>query len=473
MSSPSLVFNGIDGETGEYLLPPATPDQLAALARRGALAAENLVDAQLWLRQGRRGLRSGDPRDLAQAGWGVIFAANAEDTEMVRAALSPLLDLRRSQAGRVREHYYKEMRGDRGYQAGDTKRRFLSRHGVGPGAADPDRMPFYLLIVGDPETIPYEFQYQLDMQYAVGRIWFETVEEYAEYARNVVLAEVSPQPRQRNAVFFAPRHADDSATDLSAMHLAAPLAGYAGKSPGWTVRPVLGGEATKARLGSLLGGDETPDFLFTAGHGMVFPNGDPRQAPSQGAIMCQDWPGPKSFRGRIPSDFYFGGDDVISANGSGRVHGMISFHFACYSAGGPAWDDYSLEHSRVPVAPRAFVSHLPRRLLRAGALAVVGHVEKAWQCSIEWPGAGAQIQVFEDAVGRLLSGHPVGSAMEPFGQRYAELASDLSSGLEEAWKGTPEDQLHLAELWMNSHDARNYIVLGDPAVRLVPAEGLP
>jgi len=100
-------------------------------------------------------------------------------------------------------------------------------------------------------------------------------------------------------------------------------------------------------------------------------------------------------------------------------------------------------------------------------------VEKAWQCSIEWPGAGAQIQVFEDAVSRLLSGHPVGSAMEPFGQRYAELGAELGTALGNAWKGTPETELNLAELWMNSHDARNYIVLGDPAVRLVPAEGAP
>lgn len=469
MPTPSLYFNGLNGETGEYLLPPATPEQLAPLARRGPLTAENLVDAQVWRRQGKRGLRSGDPRSLAQAGWGVIFAEKDPHAEEIRAALRPLLDLRRAQAGRVRGHFYRELWGDRGYKEGDTKRRFLSRHGVGPGAADPDHMPYYLMIVGDPEAVSYEFQYQLDMQYAVGRIWFDTVEGYAEYARNVVDAETNPKPRERSAAFFGPQHPDDSATELSATQLAAPLADHAAKSAGWTVRRALGDEATKTHLRALLGGDETPDFLFTAGHGMVFPNGDPRQTPSQGAILCREWPGPKAWHGRFPPDFYFGGDDV---NGSERVHGLISFHFACYSAGGPAWDDYSTAHARVPVAPRPFISHLPMKLLRSGALAVIGHVEKAWQCSIEWPGAGTQIQVFEDAVSRLLSGHPVGSAMEPFGQRYAELASDLSAGLEEAWKGTPEEELRLAEMWMNSHDARNYIVLGDPAVRLVRPEDL-
>jgi len=470
MPLPSLHFNGLDGETGEYLLPPATPEQLAPLARRGPLTAENLVDAQVWRRQGKRGLRSGDARDLAQAGWGVIFAEKDPNAEEIRATLQPLLDLRRAQAGRVREHFYREFVGARGYQEGDTKRRFLSRHGVGPGAADPDHMPYYLMVVGDPEMISYEFQYQLDMQYAVGRIWFDSIEGYAKYARNVIEAETNTKSRERTAAFFGPQHPDDSATELSATQLAEPLATHAEKSPGWTVRRAFGDEATKARLGSLLGGEETPDFLFTAGHGMVFPNGDPRQTPSQGAILCREWPGPKAWHGRIPQDFYFGGGDI---NGSEKVRGMISFHFACYSAGGPAWDDYSTVHARVPVAPRPFISHLPQRLLQAGALAVIGHVEKAWQCSIEWPGAGTQIQVFEDAVGRLLSGHPVGSAMEPFGQRYAELAADLSAGLEDAWKGTPEEELRLAELWMHSHDARNYIVLGDPAVRLVRPEDLP
>jgi Peptidase family C25 len=467
MTEPSLYFNGIDGETGEYVLPPATPEELSALARRGSPAAEDLVDAQFWLRQGRKSLRSGDPCDLAQAGWGVIFAANDPQDELLYAALRPLLDLRRSQAGRIREHYYRELRGNRGYQPGDTKRRFLSRHGVGPGAADPDRMPYYLLIVGDPETIPYEFQYQLDMQYAVGRIWFETIAEYAEYAANVVAAETSPRPRKRTAAFFAPQHPGDAGTELSATHLASPLAAHAAKNQEWTVRSIIGAEATKACLRSLLEGDEVPDLLFTAGHGMVFKNGHPLQEKMQGALLCGDWPGPVGWHGSLPPDFYLSAADI---NGSARIQGMITFHFACYSAGGPAWDDFSTAHERHAVAPKSFIAHLPTRLLQAGVLAVIGHVEKAWFCSIDWPGAGAQIQAFEDTIDRLFSGHPVGSAMEPFGQRYAELSSDLSAGLEEAWRGTPEDALQLADLWINSHDARNYVVLGDPAVRLVRPE---
>jgi len=467
MVSPSLLVNGVNAETGDYLRPPATVEELAALARGDSVPAEHVVDAQFWRRQGGKGLRSGDPCELAQSGWGVVFAQSDPNADAIYAALSELLDLRRSQMGN-REHYYRELRGGKGYRAGDTKRSFLSRHGVGPGAADPEFMPYYLLLVGSPEAIPYEFQYQLDMQYAVGRIWFETVEEYKVYAKNVVAAETSPRSGPHSAAFFAPQHPDDAATELSANRLAVPLSGRAHR-PGWNVRAAIGPEATKSRLCQLLGGEETPDFLFTASHGTAYVNGHPRQRTLQGSLLCQDWPGPRQWHDRIPPGFFFSGDDV---NGGGKLHGLISFHFACFSAGMPAFGDFSPKE-RTAVAAQPFVAHLPRRLLQSGALAVIGHIDTAWQCSIEWPDAGTHIQAFEDALDRLLTGHPVGSAMEPFGIRYADISTELNALLEEINQGGAVDDTQLAEAWMHSHDARNYIVLGDPAVRLVPPEVKP
>lgn len=405
------------------------------------------------------GLLTGDAQDLSQAGWGIIFAANDPRVEAVRAALRPLLELRRAQAGHACEHFYREFCRDRGYQEGDTKRRFLSRHGVGPGAADPDRMPFYLLIVGDPETIPYEFQYHLDIQYAVGRIYFETIDAYADYARNVVAAETCSRGHDRTVAFFAPQHPGDSATELSATQLAARLAEYATHQSDWKVKVALRDDATKARLQELLAGEEELDLLFTAGHGMVFRHGHPLQTPCQGAVVCRDWVG-----GGMAPEFYFSGDDLSSSQ---RLHGLIAFHFGCYSAGTPAWADVNLEHERRPVAPKPFISHLSLRLLQAGALAVIGHIGMAWRCSIEWPGAGTHIQVFKEALGRLLLGYRVGMAMDSFGQRYAELASELSAEFERIWQGDPLDDEQLKDLWTSSHDTRNYIVLGDPAVRFV------
>lgn len=461
-----LFFNGVNGATGDYETMPLPLDKLAQIAKGETLDAQDLAELQQKHAQKTEGhwaVKEGvDPKDLAQTGWGVIFAfADKDKTPAIREALGELLRHRQAQAGA----FYKEYVGPAAYRPNESKNDFLARHGAGPGPADPAKVPYYLLIVADPEAIPYKVQYQLDVQYAVGRIFFETLEEYAAYARAVVAAETQAPFLARQATFFGVANPDDPATRLSSEHLIKPLAANLAKDqPEWAFNVLAPADSTKTRLAGLLGGAETPALLFTASHGMGFPKDDPRQLKHQGALLCQEWPGPQKWRQPIPQDHYFAADDVAA---NANLLGLMAFHFACYGAGTPKLDDFAHKTGqRAQIAPQAFVAGLPRRLLTQGALAAVGHVERAWGTSFLWDKAGVQLGVFESSLKRLLEGHPIGSALEFFNERYAEISSDLSSQLEEIQFGAEVSSAKIAGLWTANNDARSYVIIGDPATRL-------
>ena len=479
MMNTDLFFsNGLDATTGDYLLPrELTPQQVTQVARGQQWEPNHLEDLKRRIaltREYHYGVAEGiDPLNLAQTGWGIIFAQGDENTEAIKEALKPLLDRRRSQAAAGSSHYYKEYVAEAGLLPKETKQQFLARQGAGPGPADPESVPYYLLLIGPPDRIPFRFQYQLDVQYAVGRLHFDTLEEYARYAKGVVEVETGSVASSTQAAFFGPRNTCDPATTLSSDHLVKPLAAeLTTKFPNWQFTMALDEDGTKKRLSQLLSGPEPPALLFTASHGMAFPKGHPLQLDHQGALLCQDWPGVGEWHKAIPPDHYFSADDIGPHS---RLQGLISFHFACFGAGTPRMDDfvrYSVGGAR-ELAPQDFLARLPQKMLAhpaGGVLAVIGHVERAWGYSFIWPAAARQLQTlatFSSTLRRLLNGYTVGAAMEYFNERYAELSTDLSSTLHEIDDGAVVDDLELSRLWTSNNDARSYIVLGDPAVRLV------
>ena len=479
-----IVLNGIDGSSGEYLTPPLTVQQVSAYIQQEAGAGEPLgVLRPRHQRDTEDHLGVvelvADPQDLAQAGWGVLFPATLPAVELaeLKAALKPLLDWRKEQAGAA---YYKEYSGPDGYQPGDTVLDWLPRHGRSPAdRADPAAVPYYLLLVGDPETIPYAFQFHLDVVYATGRLWFDPLPGqtraewlacYQRYAQSVVAAETAPGFRPRRAAFFGVATPGDSATQRSAAQLVAPLVTQLTKyCPDWRTDLVPPEMATKDQLGELLGGPATPSLLFTASHGMGFRLDDDRQARHQGALLCGDWPGPDEWRGRgrIPADFYFSADDVSA---DAQLQGLIAFHFACFGAGTPKFDDFGQGRGLgTQLAPQALVAPLPQRLLshpQGGALAVIGHVDRAWTYSFAWNELQSQTDTFRDTLLRIMRGQRVGWATEYFNERYAALATSLSTMLADIQVGRIPDDLQLSSLWTAHNDARSYVIFGDPAVRL-------
>ena len=487
--------NGLNASTGDYFFEPQTIEEIAARARDDydqylsqkpdskpvkAHLERDHVDELRHLEENKvehlGPVPWAKPEHLHETGWGVIFPAG-DDRKIkdIRDALSELLDHRREQAGKNEPKYYREFIGNDGYRPGDTKIDFLQRYNASFSAADPENVPYYLLIVGDPETIPFSFQYQLDVQYAVGRIYFETLEEYAQYARSVVMSEKSQIKLPRRLTLFGPKNTDDGATKNSATLLIDPLSSempklLSSQKPRWEVQTFLEQTASKEQLLRLMGGDETPALLFTASHGAGFVNGDSRQFAHQGALVCQDWPGPKEWgRKPIRQEFYLAADDITD---DARPLGMVAFHFACFGAGTPQQDDFSHTTSK-PIAPHAFLARLPQRLLghpKGGALAVVGHVERAWDYSFKFSKDKKQTETFKSTLYQLMTNYPIGAAMELINERYAEISSWITNYQHQIKQGLTPDNYQLASMWMNNNDARSYVIIGDPAVRVVPGD---
>jgi Peptidase family C25 len=472
-----LYINGIDGVTGQYLLQPIDYAAAASMIKGSATDQGTLS----WLRRIWRTISQphlGLPLDVnpelvEQSGWAVVFLKDEDPA--VKAALEPLIEHRRKQINNDSKVKVLEYRGQ-------NRADWLSQYGVGAGTVEPTKVPYYLLLVGSPEHIPFSFCHQLDVEYAVGWLHFDTADEYKQYVESLINYETGQiVPNGKEAVFFGTRHSFDQATQMSADLLVNPLADGASNDPttsqgvaqqwGFRSRKIWGDSASKSALSNVfkpLAGAKSPALLFTASHGMAWPKGHTDQYATQGALLCQDWPG----FGTITADHYFSAKDIPA---DGQFHGLVTFHFACYGAGTPMQDRFIHKPGEAPpaIADQPFLAALPKKLLthpNGGALACIGHVERAWGYSIVTQNAGAQLLPFQNAISRMLVGQPVAYAMKDFNERYAALSTSLSSMLEELSFGAQISNFELASAWIERNDAEGYIVMGDPAVRLRVSE---
>ncbi len=470
------AFNGIDMTTGHSIEGPQSEEDLAAIVR----GTERTVDEKAQVEDLRKRVdkakgshlapveRVKDPNDLAQAGWGVIFSFD-ENEDVIRE-LQPLLELRKRQAGGTYEEggLYREFSGGKGFKRGATTASTFLQAADGYGPVDPKKgIPYYLLIVGGPDKIPFRFQYQLDIQYAVGRIAFEDVADYGRYARAVVEAEAADFQLPKRAAFFGVWNEGDTISKGSALGLVQPLAKTTKKiDPEWEIDCPPPEETTRAKLMKLV--QHAPALVLTASHGASLPKGHALQRSYAGALLCRDFSGVNAEHAPVKKEMFFAAADVPEG---ARLKGSIFMIFACYGAGVPREEDFFADgKTKKAIADKPFISALPQKLLANGAGAVIGHVERAWSTSFEGTRSKNQLQTFESTWQRLMEGDRVGYAMEYFNSKYAEMAALLNDaiqtdvGTEEAFKEA--NTLELANLWQAQNDARNYCVLGDPAVRV-------
>ena len=374
----------------------------------------------------------------------------------VRDALSPLLALRREQS----RDYYREAT----YRPGETASRFLARHGLSPNQIEPARMPYYLLIVGSPNRVPYRFQQQLDVGYAVGRLHFDDPEMYRRYALAAIAAETSPAPQSRRIAVFAPEFAGNQHTALLAQRLAGRLTYEAMRESDWLMTMWRGDGATKTALAEMLGGGEPPAILVAATHSLVAHRDDAPLQALHGALVCQKWAGPGA---NVPLDpsVVFSAADVTE-----QVHvpGMIAVLWGSFTAG----RNDIVGRPDGPVGDRNAVSSLVQHLLGAapgGALAVLGFVDRMLGFSFPDANTTQMLKAVTLTIRALMHGQRVGHAAHGFDETYAAAVALLNDALERMRNGQPVDTVDLSSLWTVTTDLRNLVLLGDPAVRLPAA----
>ncbi|MEO7274090.1 MAG: hypothetical protein ABIX28_08410 [Vicinamibacterales bacterium] len=403
-----------------------------------------------------------DPSNLAETGWGIVLpAGESSETVGVLQALEPLLARRREQAGdrfRVLE-----------YRRGEDAHSFLARYGEQLGAPSLIDVPGYLLLIGAPSHIPFDVQVMLCLYYAVGRLAFDSVEEYASYAAATAQHEDAPERPRHRVVAFAPGAASNPPLDGADACVAESVSRVPRKGPAPQTELVVGPSATRHGLLEALAGGPS-DLLFTVTHTLVYPPGHPRQRDRQGSLLCAP----------SGSDADTMDDRVLAAadlSDDVDLRGMISVHAGSFCAGTGQVDSLAVQAFKEQhlLAPEALVGPLPRRLLGRArpVLAVIGQIDRLalWgPVEQRWTKLTPLLQ---DLHIRLIRRNRVGHALSGAAVAWASLSAQLAEALSRISPSRPADEAGIAATWAHKETVRSVVLIGDPAVRLAPVAEVP
>ena len=480
---PSLTPFGVYADTGEFEQPIARRALMSSLLTQGVtdLLPLEILTNKVQSAKDHFDLKGGADyaRKLKDAGWAVLWGNSA--TADHKKALNDLIRFRENEVSDPKLfHEFSD------YVAGQTVAQWLAaaprniKELQTMQVVEPEKgLPYYLLIVASPEDIPFDFQCGLDLYWGVGRVWFSSIEEFGCYARSVIAYEKADtvDTTKELALFGTNREGDDASVALYKNVFQPWLNDKIGTKEEFGLRNIVGDKATKDALRNLWRGDGgTPALLFSGSHGLRHkwpPLSDAdkitRQdliASEQGALICQDWTAALNDQKKpIPptADQYYPGRDVPA---DAKIHGMIHFMFACYGGGTPVM---GLDENAQPkqLSPVPIMAKLPQALLgrENGALGVLAHVDAAWGYS--YGEKSPQNATFADVLTRLMLGHRLGYATDQLNLRWAGRAVDLNESVASVSKGDGAfTSKQAASNWIARNDARSYIVLGDPAVRL-------
>ncbi|OFX26955.1 MAG: hypothetical protein A2Z07_10270 [Armatimonadetes bacterium RBG_16_67_12] len=463
-----MFTNGVDYETGQPLWDGVPFDEFLTTFRdrlpypREDDERRRATTTALAATRARRAAIVPNPNDPLEVGYGVI--SSPAGAALLDGPLAPLVALRQVKP----EHRL----------AFD-----FSQMGIA-GLSDwiDDEITFkdgpdYWLLVGNPVEMPFDLQWMLDAGKATGRIEFASDAEYAAYADRIVRAEqaltasAGPPP----VFFWSPQH--DKMTRLSNWYMCDPLVKKL-RSDGLAVTYREESDATVEAFWTMASGwGPRGGLVYTASHGAAVSKSHPDQAALQGCLQDVDGQ-------------YITGAGVTKV--ASAFTNSVVFNFACYSGGTPSHSDFNhwVPQYRMDryIPDRAFISALHRELLAhpAGPLVAIGHVEPAWAYGFTNPNDandvvrdpkldadwGERMRPFRTFVDRIAGGGTVGYAMEMFGYLYDRLGNQIAGRINrflrdgQTTTDLGEELRRMAIQWVSRNDYQNYVVFGDPAVRV-------
>ena len=461
-----ILTLGIDYTTGEPLLDAQSEIGFADVILRSLFTGGDSAQISKGIKRGETQRPSTtDLGDVRKAGWAYLINSSDPNRDEIIRIIQPLA-IRRGMKSPEKPLIFAEQSPDKWC---DWVLNNLTPFGF-------DEPPYYLLIVGSPQQVPFRFQSFLSSTFAVGRLDFNALDDLAAYIEKILVLEDSAQPLvNRQAVFLAPDGGKGDATFFSRRYMAEPLAHLVENALGVPVARLFGENATRSRVQDTLH-TSSPALVYAASHGLgALKQPLEFQKQFNGAIICQ-----QEESGQALQDRLFSAGDIIIEKPF--LDGCVFFQFACFGYGTPSLSDFS--HWRDGVIPSRnastdFVAAFPKRMLAHlhGPIAFIGHVDMAWLYGFAEPGEvdlfewwNPRLKPFAQALEGLLSTQPVGLALHEMNKRYNNLNAYLTNLFDSIHllesRNDEELMKKIAYSYVVRNDAQNFMIFGDPAARL-------
>ena len=395
------------------------------------------------------------PNTPGDGQWGVMISEACESRAEILEALTPLIDHRH---GRVVETPSFE---DVGFFQNWLSEIFAAR-----------QLPPYLLICDDFANISLEIQFVFNALAVTGRLYFDHPDDYAAYAEKVLRVERRRLPNGKRCVLASPQ--DDTVTFVDCENLVKPaLDSHAGKS--LDLEPLLGAQFDE---GALHAAARECRFLGLYSHGLGLEPDQLEQRPDlAGAfVLVHD---------SMADEGLLTADELIR---DPFVPGGIFFSPACLAGGLQGNSDYAswIDPGNLTrfCGTEARLSSVADAVLRNpdGPVAFLAHFDismasNAPMTNSMFEDRNLQTMLHEQFFKHLNQGACLGRATKPFRwaagsyysrsiETFSQLTGTLPIDPESAARPVADIVRSMCRDHVTATDYRNFVILGDPAVRL-------